>query len=85
MPRFASFLFGAAHAEDGFAVQAAEVRQVGVELLLLEGEFELLGCWVCVVGGVVGIEKVEDGEGLGTGEGGGVEDGSEGGIGDEGG
>ena len=83
LPRFASFLFGAAHAEDGFAVQAAEVRQVGVELLLLEGEFELLGCWVCVVGGVVGIEKVEDGEGLGAGEGGGVEDGLEGRVGDE--
>ena len=55
--------------------------------LLLEGQFELLGCRVCVVGGggVVGVEEVEDGEGLGAGEGGGVEDGLEGGIGDEGG
>lgn len=76
-------MLGAAHAEDGFAVQAAEVREVGVEFLLLEGELELLSCWVCVVGCVMGVEEVEDGEGLGAGEGGGVEDGLEGGVGDE--
>lgn len=34
---------------------------------------------------MVGVEEVEDGEGLGAGEGGGVEDGLEGGVGDEGG
>ena len=85
LPRLAGFLLGAAHAQDGFTVQAAEVREVGVESLLLEREFELLGRWVCVVGGVVGVEEVEDGEGLGAGEGGGVEDGLEGGVGDEGG
>ena len=39
LPRFAGFLLGAAHAQDGFAVQAAEVREVGVEFLLLHGEF----------------------------------------------
>lgn len=43
LPRFAGLLLGAAHAEDGFAVQAAEVGEVGVEFLLLEGEFECLG------------------------------------------
>lgn len=84
LPRLAGFLLGAAHAQDGFTVQAAEVREVGVESLLLERELELLGCWVCVVGGVVGVEEVKDGEGLGAGEGGGVEDGLEGGFGDEG-
>jgi hypothetical protein len=39
LPRFAGFLLGAAHAEDGFAVEATEVCEVGVEFLLLEGEF----------------------------------------------
>ena len=80
-------MLGAAHAEDGLAVEAAQMGEMGVEFLLLEGQFELLGCRVCVVGGggVVGVEEVEDGEGLGAGEGGGVEDGLEGGIGDEGG
>jgi len=85
LPRFAGFLLGAAHAQDGFTVQAAEVGEVGVEFLLLEREFELLGCWVCVVGGVMGVEEVKNGERLGAGEGGGVEDGLEGGMGDDGG
>ena len=35
LPRLAGFLLGAAHSEHGFAVQAAQVGEVGCEFLLL--------------------------------------------------
>ena len=83
LARFGGFLFRAAHANDGLAVEAAEVREVGVEDFLLLGELEELGFRGFLgVGGVKGVDEGENGKALLADFRGGLEDGKEEGIGD---
>ena len=80
LPRFGGSLFGVSDSEDGFAVEAAKLGEVGVEDLLLLGEFEECGIGVFRGGLVAIIDQVEDGEALLARLGGGVEDGEEEGV-----